>query len=456
MRNRNMVYNEKRSKIVTVGCILIFLLLFVYNYLSLYIADDFSYLYSFADGKRISSIQDIFYSMIAHSQTMNGRLVVHTLVQFFGMLPPVIFDVVNALMFAAYILLLYRISVGHEENVWLFFGIFSLVWLYQPGFSDVVLWQDGACNYLWAIVFGLMFIRVFVNECFFSLQIQGLCKKAAFLVFSLLFGAYSENISFACILMAATAVGGNVILNKKKVSPYLAMAIALACMGYVSIYLAPAQWMNKAGGLDIVSLLTAFVNAVIAYKMFGILCVAFVVLMTVNVYEKTDKNILLLGALFLLGSLAANFIMVFAKVYQPRSATGAFAFLLVADAVLMQALFHNEKCNRAVLISLLATAMVVTVPALAEATRDIGKTYIEIRQNEAYIEECRAKGIMDIELPLLTSARTEYSIAYQGGSYLNTETSQTWPNADMAKYYGVDSIIGIVIPERVLDDYAYE
>ena len=122
----------------------------------------------------------------------------------------------------------------------------------------------------------------------------------------------------------------------------------------------------------------------------------------------------------------------------------------------MQALFHNEKCNRAVLISLLATAMVVTVPALAEATRDIGKTYIEIRQNEAYIEECRAKGIMDIELPLLTSARTEYSIAYQGGSYLNTETSQTWPNADMAKYYGVDSIIGIVIPERVLDDYAYE
>lgn len=451
-----MVYNEKRRKIVTAGCVVIFLLLFVYNYLSLYIADDFSYLYSFADGKRISSIQDIYYSMIAHSQTMNGRLVAHTLVQFFGMLPPVIFDVVNALMFTAYILLLYRISVGHEENVWLFFGIFSLVWLYQPGFSDVVLWQDGACNYLWAIVFGLLFIRVFVNECFFSLQIQGLCKKVVFLVFSLLFGAYSENISFACILMAATAVGSNVILNKKKVSPYLATAIALVCMGYVSIYLAPAQWMNKAVGLDIVSLLTAFVNAVTAYKMFGILCVAFVVLLTVNVYEKTDKSTLLIGALFLLGSLAANFIMVFAKGYQPRSATGAFAFLLVADAVLMQALFHNEKCSRAVLISLLATTMVVTVPALAEATRDIGKTYIEIRQNEAYIEECKAKGIMDIELPQLTSARTKYSIAYKGGNYLNMETSQTWPNIDMAKYYGVDSIIGIVIPERVLDDYAYE
>ncbi len=447
--------NTIHRRIVTCGCVLLFFFMFLLNYLSLFTSDDFEYMYSFADGSRIESIADIVHSMAAHAQTVNGRLVAHFLVQFFAMLPPIIFDALNALAFVVYIASIYRLAVGKTENAWLLGGVLSVVWLYQPGFSDVILWQDGAINYLWAIAFGFVFIRVYIQSCFNQKTMVGRVKRGAFLIFSLLFGAYSENISFACIVMAIASVAGNWILNKKKPDMFLLLGIVLAGLGYVTIYLAPAQWSNKAVGLSIVSMLTSFVNAIVIYRSFGLLCVAFVVLLVLNLFRKSDKKLLLLAGVFLLGSLAANFIMTFAVTYPKRSATGAFAFLLAADVLLLRAWLPCLENKREILVCMMAILMVVTIPAGAEAVRDIGKTYLEIRENEAYIEQCKAKGILDIELPTLTKSRSKYSIGY-GNGYVYLGDPNNGHNRCMAKYYGVDSISGIVIPERVLDASAYE
>lgn len=65
----------------------IFILLLVYNRLTPYLVDDFTYCFSFQTGDKLSGILDIFPSMLAHASSMNGRLAAHSLVQFFTLLP---------------------------------------------------------------------------------------------------------------------------------------------------------------------------------------------------------------------------------------------------------------------------------------------------------------------------------------------------------------------------------
>lgn len=73
---------KRSSNIIILLCMFVFIL--ILNILTLYIADDFRYLYSFNDRtKRIENISDIILSMRAHRYHMNGRLVAHTIVHFF-------------------------------------------------------------------------------------------------------------------------------------------------------------------------------------------------------------------------------------------------------------------------------------------------------------------------------------------------------------------------------------
>lgn len=73
----------KREIIVAIIILSIFLL----NYYTPYYADDYNYMYSFALGERITNIRDIVPSMVAHYESMNGRIVLHFLAQLFLIFP---------------------------------------------------------------------------------------------------------------------------------------------------------------------------------------------------------------------------------------------------------------------------------------------------------------------------------------------------------------------------------
>ena len=65
---------------------IIFMLMLLCNILTPKIVDDFSYHFSFATGERITNVFQIFPSMMAHAEKMNGRLIPHFFVQLFEML----------------------------------------------------------------------------------------------------------------------------------------------------------------------------------------------------------------------------------------------------------------------------------------------------------------------------------------------------------------------------------
>lgn len=433
---------NKSTKMAAAIYVCIFILLLVCNVLSLYIVDDYRYLFSFTDFERIESLPQILTSMRGHRYSMNGRLIAHSLVQFFGMLPMWLFDVVNSLVFVLQTALICKIARGtaSRSNL-LLIAVFCATWLFEPVFGQVNLWQDGACNYLWSIVLSFLFLWPFMNEFLYDKPIKTTAGKVCFLLLSFAAGGYSETVSAAAIFMAMLFVGLQMLCGKKKCKPIWALSLVFAFLGYISIYTAPAQWREKSAEMSVAALLRNFANVAGMYwSLFSVCLCAFLILLVLNLADKTEKKRVLLALVFFAGSLAANFIMTFASYYTSRSAVGAFAFLLTADAILLQPLLQKNR-YKVLLTGALAILMLATVPALVTGVQDIGATYQYMRENETYIYECRENGILDIEVPLFPVS-TKYSEAYDA-KYLDTEDPMTWPNDSMAKYYEVNSLIGV-------------
>lgn len=438
-----MPNHAKRSaRISIVLYLVVFLFVLVLNGLSPYIADDFRYLYSFNDFERIESIPQIITSMRAHRYNMNGRLVAHTLVQLLGMLPMWVFDILNAAMLVLQCALVHKIARGRcpRSNLVLV-GIFCCVWVFTPAFGQVNLWQDGAVNYLWSCVFALLFLIPFIEEFLFDRAIRSGFDKFCFLCLSFGMGAYSETVSAAAIGMAILLVFLLLIYRKRRFKPIWGISLLIAIVGYLSIYTAPAQWREKSAEMSLPVLLENFCSVASSYwNLLGVLLVVFLVVFVLNLAIRTDGKRVWLSLVFLAGSIAANFIMMFASYYSARSAVGAFVFLLAADAILVYPLLGCGK-YRAVLIAGFAALCIATVPALIKGSADIWDTYTHLTQNEAYIYQCKEQGILNIQVPLFDPA-TKYSEAY-GSVYLNTEDPTTWPNDAMIKYYGVETLLGV-------------
>lgn len=433
---------DKSKKIETIIYIGIFAILLVCNLLTRYLSDDYSYYFSCATGEPLENVWQIFPSMAVHALKYNGRLSVHFLVQLFVLLPLWVFDLLNSAMFCLQIVLINRFCFEEKRSNFRTIAIFCGIWLWELAFGQVNLWQDGAMNYLWSCVFMLLFLYPFAARFMkgtdFSAPIPG---KVGFVLFSLLVGSYSETVSAASIFVAFLLLIMDIFCNHRKISRYGLVCVAASVVGYITIYLAPSQWVNKSAGTSMYVLANNFGQATKIYSQFGVLIAAFVVLLVICLQEKVSPKRILLALALAAGSLAANYIMIFAKYYIERSSVGAFLLLITAVAVLVPPVL-KLKPWKTVLASAMIMMALSTVHPLCTGIMDIYNMYVRGGGTELYIQECIANGDLDIELPI-EGFDTKYT-AY----YYNTrisEFSDFWLNECMAKYYGLNSITGYLV-----------
>lgn len=430
-----MIRNKRIGVALLVG---IFLLLLLCNCLTDYLVDDFTYLYSLESGEKITDFFQIFGSVKAHALTMNGRVVAHFFAQLFLFLPAWVFKIVNSLVFSGMIFLIYKISCPKKRNNVLLAGIFATVWVFAPSFGQVFLWLVGSCNYLWAYFFGAAFILPYVTAFSDNRHIERTAHKILFFLHAFLSGAYSENTSAAFICVAVLLVLAKRVFFKGKPKAYELVGLLCAFVGYVTLYLSPAQWSNKSAELSVSSLLQNFSNALEMYRGFAPLLILWVVAFVVSVYAKTDRKKLVLSAAFLCGSLLSNFMMILASYYDARSSVAPFILLVISLFILLSEIFETNY--QVAVSSLVSVLLLVAVYFVCVGGKDIYATHRAIAANEQTIAECRDMGQMDVEVPVVTP-QTKYSPLY-GLRYLSTETAATWPNMGMATYYGVDSLLG--------------
>ena len=419
-------------------CLAFFAMMFLCNHWTDLIADDYRYCFSYADDTRIESIAQIIPSMAAHRHSMNGRVVPHFLVQLFLLLPKGIFDVANALLFVLLIWLLHKLAVGKGlPNPVLACVLFFAFWAFQPDFGQVFLWLTGSVNYLWCGVFSLLWMMPMVKS-FREDQAPGKALRVLYVLFSFPVGAYSENGTVALVAMWLAFALVDWFWFKK--SPVLWKILALVSMlaGFAYMMLAPAETVNKSAEMTISVLLSNFAETGRMYLRFWPLLLCFPLFYSLALYRKVDLKTRLLSLVLLFGSLAGQFVLTFAMYCAGRSMHIALMLLLAADAVLLSRLY--DLPGRNLLIALCCAGGLLMGRSWFVGLPDIRDTHYLLQYNEDFIAECAARGEREVQLPR-PYAKTSWS-ALEGLAYLNTEDPDDWPNVYMAKYYGVDKVIG--------------
>jgi hypothetical protein len=260
-----------------------YVLIVALNYLTPMVADDFTYVHSFADGNRITNIFQIFPSMIGHAKGLNGRIFAHFFVQLFDYLPSVCFDLINAAVFVGLIFMIYRIITLHHSSLssWqknlLIIAVFSSVWVFPLAFGEVFFWMAGSCNYLWGIFTGLLFLFPYLNAFTTEKQIPS-AAKVLFVCFSLFAGGWSENISSSVIFAAVILLLLNKYLNKKKNEKFLYFALIAALIGFSIMASAPAELKGKVGEFSLELIFRHFRECLNMYKEYTVLLFLYLVL----------------------------------------------------------------------------------------------------------------------------------------------------------------------------------
>ena len=430
-------WNRSRWATVLV-CTGIFGLMLTLNILTPYICDDFTYRINFLTKEPLGSFLEIFESMYAHSYKMNGRLVSHGLAQVFMLLPPLVFDIVNAAVFAGTLLLAVRLGTGERNGLFLLLSL-CLFWNFLPVFGQVALWQVGALNYFWSLTALLLFVT---PELLRVLEGRELLKKkwhwTAFCVCGFFFGWYSEIASFVGLCMVPCLLVLDVLMNRRKWELHRFLPVLTGAMGYIVMLSMPAQSANKAATLTPELLMERFTvcNEMLKEYLL-VLLIPFGILFLPALVTKGPRKTTAVSALFALAGVCANYMPLAASYYPERCLCVPVLMLIMSILFLWTPISRGRGFHNFCLACLLIFCL--TVPNGLRGCRDILSCHRQHVRREEIIAEAIENGERDVVANVVIP-ETSWS-GYWGVRDL-TDDPETWPNHSMAGYYGLDSLIG--------------
>lgn len=417
----------------------IFLLMLTLNFLTPYICDDYTYRLNFLTRGPLGSVWEIVPSMAAHSYKMNGRLISHGLAQLFMLLPPVVFDAVNAAVFTLTLVLVLRLCC-RERSALLLAAVFCMVWCLMPVFGQVALWQVGALNYFWSLSALVLFIAPALLQFLEDREIlKRRWQRMAFCVYAFLFGWYSEIASFVGICMVLCLTALDALMNRRKPQAHRLVSVAFAIAGYAVMLSMPAQRVNKqAGGLTTELLMQRFSDcSEMLVRHLGPLLAIFAVLFLLGLLLRLPRKTLVTAALFALAGICANYMPLAATYYPERCLCCPVLMLLMASLFLAAPLGRGK--GFAALAAVCCLILVLTLPAGLRGCRDIVSCHLQNAQREQTIFTALENGEGNVTANVVVP-QTPWS-GFWGVRDL-TDDPTTWPNHAMALYYGLDSLVG--------------
>lgn len=418
-------------------------IMFVFNSMTPYAADDFVYRLSFYEDALISDVGflGVVKSMYAHAFAMNGRIVSHGFEQFFMLFPKTVFNITNTLIYVSLVYAVYRIvNYKNKRNCILYCGTAMAIWHYMPVFGQVCLWQVGSVNYLWSVFFGVLFLAPFVYRFTHGGDIfKHVWQKALFVVFSFVMGLYSEITSFTVIFTAVILIVLIFAMKGDKKVGWMTAAVIIAAIGYIILLRMPAEVKAKQSETDINTLIMNFREVTSLLKTYTLpIMIVFSVLFSLGCVAKIDRDRLILSVLFAFSAVMASYMMTVAKYVPERCLITTTIFAIIAVGILIPG-FSGTKYTP-VMICCGAILAVMFAFSFADGGTDIWDSYLQYEERVAHIEQMKNEGVYDITLHVI-QPKTEYS-AFYGIVDLQTEVNDTWPNTQMANYYGVETISG--------------
>lgn len=200
--------NEKfLNRLMTFAVIFfIFAVMFALNYLMPLHRDDYDYSMIWKTGEHINSFADVFDSTWRHYFLHGGRFFSVFCLNLFLWLGKIPFDLANAAMFVALVILIYfhaRRKLQLDE-----FGILAatgiLAWLSFPHFGEVAIWKSGSTVYLWSAVPAAIFLLPYNLELAGTWRLwQGKIFACAMFLLGIIAGCSVENLGVTVTILTA-------------------------------------------------------------------------------------------------------------------------------------------------------------------------------------------------------------------------------------------------------------
>ena len=177
------------------------------------------------------------------------------------------------------------------------------------------------------------------------------------------------------------------ITQKKRPAADAVIGIVIACIGYVTIYLAPAQWANKSAELTLPVIMTNIKIAVLKYRLVWELVLLFIILFVSAIIMRVNRQKLFLSAVLVVASVAGDMIMVLALYYAERSFGVSVVLLISAIAILLPELLGGRRPAQIIAVGAAMITVVWTVYWVYIGVSDIYAISLETDANIQQIED---------------------------------------------------------------------
>ncbi len=420
--------------LVSMACVMLLL-----NILTPMLSDDFLYAFSLETWTRLDGeLEPLIRSAIAHGTGINGRYFAHFFAQFFLTQPPIVFDLVNTAVFVATVYLVYRMAnrSGKTDNR-LLIAIFGSMWLFQHAFGQVNVWLDGACNYLFSLFLGLLFLWPFLRSSLDQKPLP-LLLILPHMLLSILVGGYLEPLAVGALFAACLFCAAELFLFKNLRTLLMIPSVLCGFFGMALMVFAPAESQNKLSAFSILKILEVFgIGLFVLASIAPVLLLWYVLFKRIR-REGNKARVLIASSILLLGALASNFVLLLANNY-PLRCSAPCIFLSILATALLWGSAENRSLGKwekkLSIIFAVALCLVILVSAV-----DNLQTYLCIKRNEDTIAAAKENGIGHVELEV-PRPWTRYN-SLRGIVYIDSESTAGWPNTYVARYYELDSVIG--------------
>lgn len=432
---KNIKLSKKQQMIIILFCI--YLMMLILNILTPILADDYSYSLNVDDSK-IDNIMDVLNYQWWHYFNWGGRTVAHTIAQVFLLLPKIIFNIINPLVYVGIIYLIYQQAKGktQEDKPEILLLIHLALWFLLPTYGQTCIWLIGSCNYLWTTVIILFFVSRFRN---FEQQKDSIIKIIAMFLLGVIAGWTNENTSFGMLVI----ICGFLFVQKKskqKIHKWEISGLIGAILGFLILILAPGNFERAEKLSDRTFIVIKLLKRIVTYTInmteytMPILILG-VILITIYIYNK--KKISLQTYIYMIAGFLTIYAMLLSPSFPERAWTGVIVFWIIACAQLIYKLESIDKIFKVIIIdSTIILAMFYIEPVITT-----GKEVLNLRRvwnyRIDYIESEKSKGNKNIELASYYSS-DKHSPNY-GLADIGSETTG-WPNDAIADYFKIDSI----------------
>ena len=424
-----------KKQITIVIFSVIFIFMFVLNFLTPLIADDFSYSFG-ADG-RIKNLYDIYNKQVDHYFTWGGRTVAHTIAQIFLLFPKIIFSIANTFAYVLLIYLIYRIARGKsEDKPILVIAINLLLWFVLPVFGQTCLWLIGSCNYLWTTDIILIFILKYMEN---KPTKRKILSMILMFLLGIIAGWTNENTAVGAIFIVVASL---FFMKKSKVKLekwHISGAIGIV-IGFILLIAAPGNYARNELFVDNTSVIVKWIYRAVNYSISFVdilkpLILFTIILVTINIYykKKIEKNVIV----YLIAAVLTVYSMVLSPTFSERAWFGVIIYAIIAD---MYLLYNVDKLNR-VYTYIIADVVLVflTLYCSQYLNTALGIKELKSTWNSRidYIESEKANNNFNVKVERYVTL-DKHNPNYKLEDIAADEG--TWPNNDIAKYFGIQGI----------------